>query len=119
MSVSTAVWSEEAQAAVLLLIADIRLDERVGDPRLHSIQGTFKVPGLDVLSFDVLLQGQEGSLSAYCCYLGQETDTDIQLSGRELHPLNTTKSCERRLIDFSDRLLRVDVLWKWKSTLSL
>lgn len=72
--------SEEAQAAALLLIADIRLDERVRDSGLHSVEGTFKVSGLDELSFDVLLQGQEGSLSAYCCYLGQETDTDIQLS---------------------------------------
>lgn len=48
-------WSEEAQAAVLLLIADIRLDERVRDPGLHSVQGTFKVSGLDLLGFDVLL----------------------------------------------------------------
>lgn len=55
MTLSIAAWSEEAQAAVLLLIADIRLDERVGDPGLHSVQGTFKVSGLDVLSFDVLL----------------------------------------------------------------
>ena len=68
-----------------LLIADIRLDERVGDPRLHSVQGTFKVSGLDVLGFDVLLQGREGGLSAYCCYLGQETDTEIQLSASERH----------------------------------
>lgn len=52
---STAARSEEAQAALLLLIADIRLDERVGDPGLHSVQGSFKVSGLDVLSFDVLL----------------------------------------------------------------
>lgn len=72
--------SEEAQAAVLLLISDIRLDEGVGDPGLHSVQGASKVSGLDVLGFDVLLQGQEGSLSAYCCYLGQEADTDIQQS---------------------------------------
>lgn len=78
---SRVALSEETEAAVLLLIADIRLDERVGDPRLHRVQGTFKVSGLDVCSFDVLLQGQEGGLSAYCCYLGQETDTDIQLSG--------------------------------------
>lgn len=55
LTLSTTAWSEEAQAAVLLLIADIRLDERVGDPGLHSVQGTFKVSGLDVLSFDVLL----------------------------------------------------------------
>lgn len=55
LSRSTAAWSEEAQAAVLLLIADIRLDERVGDPGLHDVQGTFKVSGLDVLGFDVLL----------------------------------------------------------------
>lgn len=52
---SIAGWSEEAHAAVLLLIADIGLDERVRDPGLHSVQGTFKVSGLDVLSFDVLL----------------------------------------------------------------
>lgn len=93
---SVKVWLKEAQAAALLLIADIRLDERVGDPGLHSVQGTFKVSGLDVLSFDVLLQGQEGSLSAYCCYLGQETDTDIQLSGRAVRPLNKAEAHEQR-----------------------
>lgn len=65
---------------MLLLIADIRLEERVGDPGLHSVQGTFKVSVLDMQSFDVLLQGQEGSLSAYCRYLGQETDTEVGLS---------------------------------------
>lgn len=85
------MWSEEAQAAVALLIADVGLDEGVGDPGLHSVQGTFKVSGLDVLGFDVLLQGQEGSLSAYCSYLGQETDRDIQLSGgRTLRPTSTS-----------------------------
>lgn len=47
--------SEEAQATALLLIADIRLDERVRDSGLHSVQGAFKVSGLDVLRFDVLL----------------------------------------------------------------
>ena len=88
------MWSEGARAAVLLLVADIRLDERVGDSGLHSVQGALKVSGLDVLSFDVLLQGQEGGLSAYCCYLGQETDTDIQLSGRALQP-HSSQSCER------------------------
>lgn len=75
MTFSIAVWSEETQATVLLLIADIRLDDRVRDSGLHSVQGTFKVSGFDVPSFDVLLQGQEGSLSTYCSYLGQETDT--------------------------------------------
>lgn len=75
---------------MLLLIADVGLDERVGDAGLHGVQGAFKVSGLDVLSFDVLLQGQEGSLSAYCRYLGQETDTDIQLSGGA-----ATESCQR------------------------
>lgn len=78
---------------MLLLIADIRLDEGVGDPGLHDVQGAFKVSGLDVLGFDVLLQGQEGSLSAYCCYLGQETDTDIRQSGRATQPLNASESC--------------------------
>ena len=53
-----ATCSEEAQAAAVLLIADVGLDERVGDPGLHSVQGTFEVSGLDELSFDVLLQGQ-------------------------------------------------------------
>lgn len=75
LTFSIAVWSEETQATVLLLIADIRLDDRVRDSGLHSVQGTFKVSGFDVPSFDVLLQGQEGSLSTYCSYLGQETDT--------------------------------------------
>lgn len=67
-----------------LLVADVRLDERVGDPGLHSVQGTFKVSGLDALGFDVLLQGQEGGLSAYCRYLGRETETEaVQPSGAE------------------------------------
>lgn len=88
--------SEEAQAAVPLLIADIRLDERVGDPGLHRVQGAFKVSGLDVLSFDVLLQGQEGGLSAYCRYLGQETDTDIQLSGGAAEPVHSQSAAVSR-----------------------
>lgn len=79
--------SEEAQAAAaLLLIADVRLDEGVGDPGLHGAQGSFKVSGQDALGFDVVLEGQEGGLSAYCGYLRQETDTDIQLSGAERPP---------------------------------
>lgn len=67
--------SEEAQAAAApLLIADVRLDEGVGDPGLHGAQGSFKVSGLDALGFDVVPEGQEGGLPAYCGYLRQETD---------------------------------------------
>lgn len=76
--------SEEAQA-VLLLIANVGADQRVGDPGPHSAQGSFKVSRLDALGFDVVLQRQEGCLPAYCRYLPQETDTDIQPSGAE-HP---------------------------------
>lgn len=83
---------------MLLLIADIRLDERVRDPGLHSVQGTFKVSGLNVLSFDVLLQGQEGSLSAYCCYLGQETDRYSAVR-RSVQPLDNTESRERAQLE--------------------
>lgn len=68
--------SEGAQAAAL--IAEVRLDEGVGDPGLHGAQGSLKVPGLDAASSDVVLEGQEGGLPAYCGYLRQETDTVIQ-----------------------------------------
>lgn len=79
--------SGEAQAAAApLLIAEVRLDEGVGDPGPHGAQGSFKVSGLDPLGFDVVLEGQEGGLPAYCGYLRQETDTDIQLSGAERPP---------------------------------
>lgn len=67
--------SEEAQAAVLPLIADVRLDERVGDARLHGVQGAFKVSRLHPLGFDVVLQSQQGGLPAHRRYLRQETDT--------------------------------------------
>lgn len=69
--------AQAAAAAALLLIADVRLDEGVGDPGPHGAQGPFKVSGLDALSFDVLLEGQQGGLPAYCGYLRQETDADI------------------------------------------
>lgn len=62
--------SGEAQAAAApLLIAEVRLDEGVGDPGPHGAQGSFKVSGLDPLGFDVVLEGQEGGLPAYCGYL--------------------------------------------------
>lgn len=67
--------SEEAQAAVLPLIADVRLDERVGDTGLHGVQGAVKVSRLHALGFDVVLQGQQGGLPAHRRYLRQETDT--------------------------------------------
>lgn len=79
---AAAAWSEEAQAAVLPLVADIRLDERVGDAGLHGVQGALKVSRLDLLGFDVVLQGQEGGLAAHRRYLGQETDTEVQPSVR-------------------------------------
>lgn len=69
----SSVTSEKTQAA-LLLIVDIRLDERVWNARLH---GVFKVSPHEELCFYVLLQGQQGSLSAYCRYLRQETDTGL------------------------------------------
>lgn len=73
-------------SAMLLLIADVGLDEGVGDPGPHGAQGSFKVSGLDALGFDVVLQRQEGGLPAHRGYLRQETDTDIQLSGAERPP---------------------------------
>lgn len=94
--------SEGAQAAARPpLIAEVRLDEGVGDPGLHGAQGSFKVFGLDAASFDVVLEGQEGGLPAYCGYLRQETDTDIQLSGAERRPAATARFLEARQIFFS------------------
>lgn len=79
--------SEGAQAAALpRLVAEVRLDEGVGDPGLHGAQGSLKVSGLDAASFDVVLEGQEGGFPAYCGYLRQETDTDNQPSGAERPP---------------------------------
>ena len=61
--------------------------------------------GLDVLGFDVLLQGREGGLFAYCCYLGQETDTEIQLSASERHTeaREAATVSQRLLTDFCGR----------------
>lgn len=59
---------------MLLLIAEVGLEEGVGDPGPHGAQGSFKVSGLDALGLDVVLQRQHGGLPAYCRYLRQETD---------------------------------------------
>lgn len=61
-------------SAMLLLVADVGLDEGVGDPGPHGAQGSFKVSGLDALGFDVVLQRQEGGLPAHRGYLRQETE---------------------------------------------
>lgn len=60
---------------MLPLIADVRLDERVGDAGRHGVQGALKVCRLHALGFDVVLQGQQGGLPAHRRYLRQETDT--------------------------------------------
>lgn len=73
----------EGQAAAPLLIADVRLDEGVGDPGPHGAQGSVEVSRLHAHGFDVVLQGQEGGLPAQRRYLRRETDADIQLSGAE------------------------------------